>query len=617
MASSTTQTTTVVIKGDASGLTASAKQADAALADLEKTIKSDRSELAKMKSALRDLKVAGQGSSKQFQLLKKDIDAKQLGIGTAQQEFLALGGSFKKRAGESSTFASRLRELGLAAKVNDGPLGRLGSALEMIGIRAGGGAVAGVLSLAAAIAAVAAASVAAYVSILKYAVASSEARREEQLRLEGLAKTFSWYVRTKEGGEALQKTIDAVAAASPLDRESIAKYAVELQQAGVQGQKLQTILKYTSDIAATGATDQAAMYKDWGVWINRAGGNVDKLAAKLEKRFGPVAAKQMLLLSTQQKKLAESQQQLFGSLDTTPLERGYKHIADVFKVTSAEGRALQSLLKSFFQPFINNADGAGYTVRRFFQGMILASQNFEAVWLDVVITWNKLFGGDKPAKDMDKLTGAVTLGRVAVSLLVGSVIAIGVAIVAAGVAALIAWAPVTAAVLGLTIAITAVAWALDKAADSMGDFVETWAQGFDQLDLFETGKNLIEGLWRGVKAAWTASPLSDLVTGIKDVFTTGLDMHSPSKVFEGYGKNIVAGLQQGIDSAGTPEVDVGAPSQAASAVLGARSERSVHVGEIHVHLGGANSDGGAQGQAAGEAVRAEILRLFMTTVEVG
>ncbi|WP_244149536.1 phage tail tape measure protein [Rodentibacter genomosp. 2] len=62
------------------------------------------------------------------------------------------------------------------------------------------------------------------------------------------------------------------------------------------------------------------------------------------------------------------------------------------------------------------------------------------------------------------------------------------------------------------------------------------------------GKNMIEGLVNGIKNAWEGAKqiVSDLGEGIKGWFKEKLGIHSPSRVFKGYGDNIATGLAIGI-----------------------------------------------------------------------
>ena len=68
-------------------------------------------------------------------------------------------------------------------------------------------------------------------------------------------------------------------------------------------------------------------------------------------------------------------------------------------------------------------------------------------------------------------------------------------------------------------------------------------------DIKNAGTQLIEGLWNGIQERWSKLVDSvknlgkNLVSSVKDIF----GIHSPSRVFEGIGKMMIAGLEEGTD----------------------------------------------------------------------
>lgn len=65
----------------------------------------------------------------------------------------------------------------------------------------------------------------------------------------------------------------------------------------------------------------------------------------------------------------------------------------------------------------------------------------------------------------------------------------------------------------------------------------------------EFGSNLISGLVNGIRNAWDGAKewVIGLGKSIKGWFTGEMEIHSPSRVFKGYGQNIVEGLAIGMD----------------------------------------------------------------------
>lgn len=67
--------------------------------------------------------------------------------------------------------------------------------------------------------------------------------------------------------------------------------------------------------------------------------------------------------------------------------------------------------------------------------------------------------------------------------------------------------------------------------------------------IFDVGKNIVEGLWNGIKSmgSWVSGKVKDFFGGIVGGVKDFLGIHSPSKVFAGIGGFMAEGLGEGFD----------------------------------------------------------------------
>jgi hypothetical protein len=84
----------------------------------------------------------------------------------------------------------------------------------------------------------------------------------------------------------------------------------------------------------------------------------------------------------------------------------------------------------------------------------------------------------------------------------------------------------------------------------LGHLPKLWGsiiENFKETDWGELGKNIVDGLLKGLKKAWESlkkwftNAWDNLVGGVKDF----LGIHSPSRVFAGIGKNMALGVGEG------------------------------------------------------------------------
>lgn len=86
--------------------------------------------------------------------------------------------------------------------------------------------------------------------------------------------------------------------------------------------------------------------------------------------------------------------------------------------------------------------------------------------------------------------------------------------------------------------------------EATGKLIQNVADKIEETDWKELGKNIVDGIWNGLKSTWTSlkkwftDAWDSLVAGVKDL----LGIHSPSLVFAGIGKNMALGVGEGWES---------------------------------------------------------------------
>ena len=111
-----------------------------------------------------------------------------------------------------------------------------------------------------------------------------------------------------------------------------------------------------------------------------------------------------------------------------------------------------------------------------------------------------------------------------------------------------AWAAVKTVVLN---AVAAFENAVDKFFDKVVEIGNSVVSFFKSVpeQMVEVGKNIVMGLWEGIKAmaSWIGEKVSGFVGGLVDGVKGVLGIHSPSRVFAGIGQNMALGLGQGFE----------------------------------------------------------------------
>jgi hypothetical protein len=602
-----TSTFSVELKDETSG---PAESAAGALERLKGKIDADVRALSEMQSAMRRLKGGTSTNVAAFKSLRDQIAAQKASIATAQSSFVELGGTFGKTAPAAAETKSALEGLLGASKKMPGPLGGMVGKLESLeGLLSGGGLIAmGTMAVVAAMVALAAAALAGAAALLRYGVASSDARRSEQLRLEGLMTIRRWHGIAAGSVTELTAAIDRTAASSALARGAVSGYAEQLYRAGLRGGTLARALEAVTTTASVQGPAMAARMQGMAISFARTGRSVDALADKVKSRLGGLAARQMLSLDVQSRKLEESLQFLTGGLRIEGFLGALNEVTQLLSANTASGRALKTIFEALFNPLLDSLQTGGPLMKRFFQGAIIAALELTLAVLRLKVWFKRTFGGDL-LSGIDKTSLALNAGMFVVAMLAGALV---VTAAAAGLLALALGAVVVAGLLAMApflLAGYAVMWLGEQI-----DKVLAWALA---LDWGALGTSLVDGLVGGLQRGTQriVSAVRGLATTATSTLTEALGIHSPSRVFAALGMQIPRGFAAGVGSGGgTVEGAVsGMASSAVGGVTGAGASHSVSVGELHIHV--SSSDARALDQTS---IRDQIVRLFEgVAIEMG
>lgn len=533
----------------------------AALEAMKDAISASRSELAGMNKALRDLRGGGVESAGAVKQLKEQIAATKASIAQQTAAFVKAGGSFKdvKKPIEESrgSIAKWLASIsGLPGPVGSvvGKLGGLGRVMA-VGVA---------IAFAAALVAVAAAAAHAAMSLAGFALQAANARRNEELQLQGLSKYRNFWAemvpgfrRAADSSGFLQKQLDEVAASSSLGRDRISEMQAELYRAGLRSGNLQAALEGLAIAESTQGAEGAAQFKARALGAALYGGSVKKVSDDIKARLGGVAKAQMLSLDVQTRKLRENMNLLFKSLRIEKLLEGISVITSMFSQSTAAGRALKAMIDGFFQPLIDSASGASIYVKRFFQGVVIAALKFGMAVLVVRNYLRDTFGDSEWWKSLDKGRLMVNLGSIAFYTLAGAVLA-GVLVLGLMAAAMLA-------VMAPVIVLGAALYGLVQ----VGKDVWGWFKATSWTDI---GLAIPRGIANGIKSGigWVIDAMKEMALKPMFEFKARMGIRSPSRLAYGVSLNVPKGTALAY-RAGIPEVKGAARQMAEASEAGMRA----------------------------------------------
>lgn len=330
----------------------------------------------------------------------------------------------------------------------------------------------------------------------------------------------------------------------------------------------------------------------------KAGGNASKEIAKIAKQFNVAgtganaAAKQANTLDGVLTRLKAAPGNILDALA--------KNLGpDLDKAAGAATKLINEFIKSGQAKAV--VDGIASAVRAIGAGIEKAAPIAKAFWEGlksgfgpVITELGKMgpliekFTGNKSA--MDGFATAARAAGVAIGFMAGTIVR--------GVAA-------AAALIGI-------------GASVIGKLKELGSSALS------AGKSVIDGLVNGIKGGIekAVAAARELADKVKGVLPKALQMHSPSKLFEGYGGNITDGLAKGIDG-GVRDVKaaMGAlgnitPANANAVPAGGGRAGAAGGGSVTIQInvtaapGATHADGEALGAGIAAAMRREIPSFF-------
>lgn len=586
MATGTETATFSVVLDDQ--VSTSADRAAESVEELRERMLAGESSVKEMGAALRRLKGSTEEVTRAKAELKAKIAAERDAVSAAQLAMLKQGDAAKKLAaqtkelakqkqgtkGEAKKLGTELGLTGTAAKLlKEKLLGMKGAAAES------GGALditkAAALGLYAAAAAAAVAVAACGISLVKFIVGAANAARSAGLMREAVAGSA-------QQGAALNSQIDALSRKVPTSRAALDELGASLRRNGLGGQafvdtlnavgqasaalgdeagnKLKTLIErgrqmgnfsigddtWSDDLRGSGLQrDDVAksLAKNMKIGVAEARAALMSGRVKLadgakalrdavESKFGGINLRKMLDLNVIAQKLKERFDSLTNRINLEPLLKGFSQLADLFDESTATGAALKEIVTLMGNTLGAAVGGSAPLMKRFFQGMIIATLHLAIAMLTLRNRFRDAFHIDN-VKRAKALETAFTAGKYALIGLVG-VAAVGITFMAAQLAL------VGGAIYGVVSAFQFLYGMVETAYNIVKD------KGWSGL-----GVAIVDGIIDGLKSKATRliDVVKNLLAGnISGAFKTALGIGSPSKVFAGYGKNTVEGFEEGVEA---------------------------------------------------------------------
>jgi hypothetical protein len=568
-------------------------EAAAEMENLRQKIGGGSDAIKQMSAALRSLRGKTDEVKDAKKQLQAKIDAMRDSVSGANLALLKQGTTYEKLSGQARKLAqeqAKLQEaaklealkkskadadaMGNALKTAGGPVeslrGRLDELKKVLG---GEGGAMGALTLVtaglvAALAAVAVAAIAGAAAFVKFVVVGADAARSLNLmreaatgseknarnlgsQVDALAGKVSTgkekinelavaLARTRLSGGAQVDTLNAVGRAADAMGDDVGNTIKDLITRGAQARRLQinplelqgTGLKF-QDIAAALATQMKVGVKEAQAALYEGRVKLDDgakaLRTAVEKRFGEINAKKLLSLDSIVTKFHERLSGITSGVNIEPLLEGFDQLSKLFDESTVSGATLKELVT-----IVGNGLGSSFKAvlpiaKGFFKGLVIASLDVVIGFLTVKKSIASTFGGGDALAGIDAMKLALAAGKTVVYSFAAGLASVAAVVAVVGIAAVNSIAAIKSLV---------------KAVKGV------W-EAFSTSDL---GKAIIDGLVSGLKsgASFVVDAVKGLAETVKGAFTGALQIHSPSKVFAGFGSQLTAGAAIGVRE-GTPQ----------------------------------------------------------------
>ncbi len=582
------------------GMSGPANNANKALASLQKQIKAEEQELAKLNKAQRNLNKGDVVDIQTSKALKQQISQKGNALAGLQQQMVQLGQAGTKDIGAATESVEGLgSELGLLADP---------AAAAAAAVLALGAAFAALVYKGASIAIQAAEAKQDTLDLLDAMLGSQEAADDMYDKINDITRDVAI---SQERATALAKELSAagITSSGALTDAITSIGQVESVLGKEAGGKIQTILekaaqsgKFTlnpKQLVGTGVQvqklyEQIAKDTHKGVKQVEAelkAGKIDAavgvaaLTKVLDTKFAGPAAGQVRDLGNQLQRFKDNIGKLFEDVDTSGFLDALHEVLDLFDQDSESGKALKEVLTSAFNGVFSVAQAVLPYIKTGLRGLVIIGLQVAIALKPLVKTIRDAFGGESTS-GVDTFAKALSVVGEYVAKFVGYLVVVAqfkplwYAIAAAVAIALTPFALFLAIMIAIN---TAIAFVISKIVDLI-----TWFASLGPAAA-KTGSAIVDGLIDGFvnmgpNLLKAVSWLADKAIG---AFKKTFGIASPSKVMMGMGKNLMQGLDMGIDMGAPAANDTLAHSVDPAPTIGkaaASASVSHTTGDITIHI---------------------------------